>query len=57
MKINENICKKLTVIGHWKKLHSKVGQGGARGARMNIFKQGWQKLDTNAFNFIFEIMC
>ena len=25
-------------IGHWKKLHSKVSQGGARGARMNIFQ-------------------
>ena len=27
-------------IGHWKKLHSKVSQGGARGARMNIFQEG-----------------
>ena len=26
------------LIGHWKKLHSKVSQGGARGARMNIFQ-------------------
>ena len=30
--------KKNYSIGHWKKLHSKVSQGGARGARMNIFQ-------------------
>ena len=32
-----NVSHWNPVIGHWKKLHSKVSQGGARRARMNIF--------------------
>ena len=39
-----------SILGHWKKLHSKVSQGGARGARMNIFQLGGHKLDINSFN-------
>ena len=31
------------ILGHWKKLHSKVSQGGARGACMNISS----KVDKN----------
>ena len=32
-------------IGHWKSLHMKVSQGGARGTRTNFFQFDCQKID------------
>ena len=34
----------MYAIGHWKKLHSKVSQGGAGGARINIFSKADKNL-------------
>ena len=35
---NSLYLKKIQSIGHWKSLHLKVNQGGARGARTSFFQ-------------------